>query len=157
MALGNVRRTSLYSGSFDGQIYVLSLEGGNASIDYGDKATPAASVSAVSYELITRAYGQFNNYSPSRLGRGRMTQIDADLHAASGSNTTTVEIRNDANATIATRTYNLPTSRKSFSFRGFIGSAKTIWHRIRMSGSASVNVLINATHAYFAESEVPRL
>lgn len=157
MAIGNVRRTSLYSGSFDGQIYVLSLEGGNASIDYGDKATPAASVSAVSYELITRAYGQFNNYSPSRLGRGRMTQIDADLHAASGSNTTTVEIRNDANATIATRTYNLPTSRKSFSFRGFIGSAKTIWHRIRMSGSASVNVLINATHAYFAESEVPRL
>lgn len=157
MALGNVRRTSLYSGSFDGQIYVLNLEGGNASIDYGDKATPSAATSAVSYELITRAYGQFNNYSPSRLGRGRMTQIDADLYVASGSNTATIEIRNDANATIATRTYNLPTSRKSFSFRGFLGSAKTIWHRIRMSGSASVNVLINATHAYFAESEVPRL
>lgn len=157
MAIGNIRRTSLFSGSRDGQIYVLNLEGGNSTIAYGDKATPAASASAVSYELITRAYGQFNNYSPSRLGRGRMTQIDADLYAASGSNTTTVEIRNDANATIATRTYNLPTSRKSFSFRGFIGSAKTIWHRIRMSGSASVNVLINATHAYFAESEVPRL
>jgi len=157
MAIGNIRRTSLFSGSRDGQIYVLNLEGGNSTITYGDKATPAASASAVSYELITRAYGQFNNYSPSRLGRGRMTQIDADLYAASGSNTTTVEIRNDANATIATRTYNLPTSRKSFSFRGFIGSAKTIWHRIRMSGSASVNVLINATHAYFAESEVPRL
>lgn len=157
LAIGNIRRTSLYSGSRDGQIYVLNLEGGASTLAYGDKATPAATASAVSYELITRAYGQYNNYGPSRLGRGRMTQIDADLYAASGSNTTTVEIKNDANTTIATRTYNLPTVRKSFSFRGFISSAKTIWHRIRFSGSATVNVLINATHAYFSESEVPRL
>ena len=157
IAIGNVRRTSLFSGSRDGQIYALNLEGGNSSIVYGDKATPAASTTAVSYELTTRAYGQYNNYGPSRLGRGRMTQIDADLYAASGSNTTTVEIKNDADVSVTTRTYNLPTSRKSFSFRGFIGSAKTIWHRIKFSGSASVNVLINATHAYFAESEVPRL
>lgn len=157
MAIGNVRRTSLYSGSRDGQIYVLNLEGGNSTIAYGDRATPSAAITDVSYEVITRAYGQFENYNPSRLGRGRMTQIDTDVYAASGSNTMTVEVRNDANVSVGTRTYNLPTSRKAYSFRGFLSSAKTIWHRIRFSGAAQVNVLLNATHAFFAESEVPRL
>lgn len=158
MAIGNIRRTTLYSGSQDGQIYVLNMEGGNATIQYGDKALPSTNPAAdVSYELTTRAYGQYNNFNPSRLGEGRMTQIDVDLQAASGSNTTTVEIRNDANVVIGSRAYNLPTSRKSYSFRGFISSAKSIWHRIRFSGSAKVNVLINATHAYFSESEVPRI
>jgi len=38
-----------------------------------------------------------------------------------------------------------------------LSSARTIWHRIRFSGAAQVNVLLNATHAFFAESEVPRL
>jgi len=79
------------------------------------------------------------------------------VYAASGSNTMTVEVRNDANVSVGTRTYNLPTSRKAYSFRGFLSSAKTIWHRIRFSGAAQVNVLLNATHAFFAESEVPRL
>lgn len=156
LALGNVRRTTLFSGSRDGQIYTLNLEGGNSTIVYGDKATPSATTTDVTYELKTRGYGQKGNYSPSRLGRGRMTQVDFDLYSPSGADCT-VSVLQDDNSTISSKLINLPVSRKTFSMRGFLSSAKSIWHRLVFTGTTQSNIIINATHAYFSESEVPRI
>lgn len=159
MALGNIRRTSLFSGSRDGQIYVLNLEGGSNAMVYGDKATPAAATSAVSYELKSRGYGQHQNFSPSRLGRGRLTQVDIDAQGGTDVSglSMTMDVLSAGSTSIATRAFTAQWTRNAYSFRGFIPSAKSIWHQVKLSGSSSVNLFVYGTHSHFAESEVPRM
>jgi hypothetical protein len=58
---------------------------------------------------------------------------------------------------IATRAFTAQWTRNAYSFRGFIPSAKSIWHQVKLSGSSSVNLFVYGTHSHFAESEVPRM
>lgn len=162
LAIGNVRRTSLFSGSRDGQVYILNFEDGATAITYGDRATPSGATSAVSFEIRTRAYGQFNNYGATRFGRGRLMQVDVDAigtpigFPATTGVSTTFDVLNSSGNVLATRTFAVPIVRNPYSFRGFLPSAKAVTHRVRATGSASTYVALHGIYSYFSESEVPR-
>jgi len=162
LAIGNVRRTSLFSGSRDGQVYILNFEDGATAITYGDRTTPSAATSAVSFEIRTRAYGQFNNYGATRFGRGRLMQVDVDAigtpigFPATTGVSTTFDVLNSSGNVLATRTFAVPIVRNPYSFRGFLPSAKAVTHRVRATGSASTYVALHGIYSYFSESEVPR-